>query len=89
MLLRVDFSQENLSCSMVKYVYGLSVMNETSFFRCISVTDHLLLAMPHLSIETKMPHNVLFKGWNVPFFYSRKINQRRIQISLRQCFMLV
>jgi len=33
--------------------YSLSVVNATTFFCFSSVTDHLLSAMPHLSIKTR------------------------------------
>jgi len=43
---------------MIKY--GLSVVNVTLFLCFSSVTDHLLLAMPHLSIETRYHVILLF-----------------------------
>jgi len=45
-------------CWMVEY--GLSVVNATSFLCCSSVTDHLLSAMPHLSIKTRCRIILLF-----------------------------
>jgi len=45
-------------CCMVKY--SLSVVNAISFLCFSSVTDHLLSAIPHLSIETRYHIILLF-----------------------------
>jgi len=60
--------------------YGLPVVIATSFLCFSSVTDHLLSFV----YQKKVPRNIIvpFYRWNVLFFYSRKINQRRIQNQL-------
>jgi len=74
-------------CCMVEY--SLSVVNATLFLCCSSVTDHMLSAMPHLSIETRCRIILMFlcSGEMHPTsFYSRKINWRRIQNQLEVMF---
>jgi len=70
--------------------YSLSVVNATSFLCFSSATDHLLSAMPHLSIKARYHIILLFLyWWNAPFFNSRKIKRRRIQNQLEVLFHII